>query len=205
MGGYGAWHIALNSPDTWAALGVHAGALGYNSSAEVTREAAQTLKDLPTYFVCGTNDGLLSINQTAYALLEEAGNTDIEFVTFVGGHEYLEENVLAMYLWMKEYVNDNIDAIDMSAKPENSHLINLRSVPNPFIDVTRLCFTLEYADHVTIKIVSHDGQIQDVISCGHLEAGYHEFVWHAESIPTGIYLCRITGDNFRQAIKLMIR
>ena len=76
MGGYGAWSIASKSPGTWAALGIHAGALWYNNANLVTAGVAEVLKDVPTYFVCGTNDDLLEINQTAYNLLEDAGNPE---------------------------------------------------------------------------------------------------------------------------------
>ena len=37
MGGYGAWRIARSSPETWAALGIHAGALGYDGGRELKR------------------------------------------------------------------------------------------------------------------------------------------------------------------------
>ena len=102
MGGYGAWHIARGSADEWAALGVHAGALGYDTS-ELNASAATALRDLPTYFVVGTSDGLLGVNQVAYTLLQNAGNPDLAFVTFPGGHEYRQSDVEAIYLWMRRF------------------------------------------------------------------------------------------------------
>jgi hypothetical protein len=102
MGGYGAWHIARGSADEWAALGVHAGALGYDTG-ELNASAATALRDLPTYFVVGTSDGLLGANQVAYTLLQDAGNPDLAFVTFPGGHEYRQSDVEAMYLWMRRF------------------------------------------------------------------------------------------------------
>jgi hypothetical protein len=105
MGGYGAWHIALSSADTWAALGIHAGALSYYQG-EVTAGAAATLRDVPTYFVVGNSDGLLAVNQLAYQLLRDAGNPHLAFVTFPGGHDYRREDVERMYLWMREFDRD---------------------------------------------------------------------------------------------------
>ncbi|NJK87895.1 MAG: hypothetical protein HC906_19955, partial [Bacteroidales bacterium] len=81
MGGFGAWYLAEKSVNKWAGLGIHAGALWYEIGL-VSEEVAEKFKNLPTYFVCGTNDGLLSINQTAYHLLKDAGNPTVEFVTF---------------------------------------------------------------------------------------------------------------------------
>jgi predicted esterase len=102
MGGYGAWHIARRSADVWAALGIHAGALGYDTS-ELEASVATVLRDVPTYFVVGTSDGLLAVNQVAYALLHDAGNPNLAFVTFPGGHDYRQSDVEAMYLWMRRF------------------------------------------------------------------------------------------------------
>jgi hypothetical protein len=102
MGGYGAWHIAHGSADTWAALGIHAGALQYYMG-EVNESVATALRDLPTYFVVGSADSLLDVNQVAYALLQNAGNPNLDFVTFSGGHDYRQSDVEAMYLWMRGF------------------------------------------------------------------------------------------------------
>jgi len=102
MGGYGAWHIARSSADVWAALGIHAGALSYDAS-ELDASIATALRDVPTYFVVGTSDGLLAVNQVAYALLHNAGNPNLAFVTFPGGHDYRQGDVEAMYLWMRRF------------------------------------------------------------------------------------------------------
>jgi len=102
MGGYGAWHIAHRSADVWAALGVHAGALWYDPS-EVNATVAAELRDLPTYFVVGTSDSLLAVNQTAFGLLRDAGNPELAFVTFPGAHDYRQQDVEQMYLWLRQF------------------------------------------------------------------------------------------------------
>jgi hypothetical protein len=58
---------------------------------------------LPTYFVVGTSDSLLRVNQIAYGLLQEAGNPELAFVTFPGGHDYREVDVEQMYLWLRRF------------------------------------------------------------------------------------------------------
>src|SRR5512147_880258 len=47
MGGYGAWSIASKYPETWAALGIHAGALWYDNSSLVNESVASVLADVP--------------------------------------------------------------------------------------------------------------------------------------------------------------
>jgi predicted esterase len=102
MGGYGAWHIAQRSAGVWAALGVHAGALGYDPS-ELAPAAVGRLRDLPTYFVVGTSDSLLAVNQMAFGLLRDAGNPEMQFVTFPGGHDYRSVDVEQMYSWLRQF------------------------------------------------------------------------------------------------------
>ena len=104
MGGYGAWHIARRSAEVWAALGIHAGALQYDPS-ELDASVATALRDLPTYFVVGTSDGLLGVNQLAHAMLQSAGNPNLAFVTFPGGHDYRESDVEGMYLWLRRFAS----------------------------------------------------------------------------------------------------
>ena len=84
------------------ALGILAGALGYGAR-ELDASVATALRDLPTYFVVGTSDGLLSVNQAAYTLLQNAGNPNLAFVTFPGGHDYRQTDVEAMYLWLRRF------------------------------------------------------------------------------------------------------
>ena len=43
------------------------------------------------------------MNQTAYALLRDAGNSEVAFVTFPGGHDYRQTDVEQMYLWMRQF------------------------------------------------------------------------------------------------------
>jgi hypothetical protein len=102
MGGYGAWHIAHGSAEVWAALGIHAGALGYDPR-ELDATVAAALRDVPTYFVVGTSDGLLGVNQIAHGLLRDAGNPELAFVTFPGGHDYRQQDVEQMYLWLRQF------------------------------------------------------------------------------------------------------
>lgn len=74
MGGYGTWHIAQSSPHTWAAIGLHAAAL-WVSPSELGSDAVNKLKNIPVFFICGTKDDLLSINETLYENLYEMLNS----------------------------------------------------------------------------------------------------------------------------------
>jgi len=181
MGGYGSWHIALNSPNAWAALGVHAGAIWFNESSEVDEEAAEILAEMPTYFVCGDQDPNLGINQLAYQYLLEAGNENVEFVTFPGGHVYLEENVIDMYLWLRQFVNNDPDAVAEFSEDKTT------AGPNPFHSSIEISFSLQKDSQTSLEIYDISGKIVEVLYSGNLNAGRHSFNWEPENIPAGCY------------------
>ena len=104
MGGYGTWHIAQESAEVWAAIGIHSGALKYNNAKYVTAEYADKLKNIPTYFVWGDQEKQLKIeNIKAHKLLQEAGNQNLEINTFNGGHDYNDTDVENMYKWLRNF------------------------------------------------------------------------------------------------------
>ena len=105
MGGYGTWHIAQESANTWAAIGIHSGALGYNGSKYITPEYAEKLKNTPTYFVWGDkeDDLLIKGNIKAHKLLEKAGNPNLKIAIFKGGHDYNQIDLENMYNWMRTF------------------------------------------------------------------------------------------------------
>jgi len=69
----------------------------------MSTDVIDQLNDVPIYFICGTDDGLLSENQRAYKLLQDAGDQDLMFETFEGGHESNLENWKKMYAWIRNF------------------------------------------------------------------------------------------------------
>ena len=51
----------------------------------------------------GKSDGRLSADQAAYTPPQNAGNPNLAFVTFPGGHDYRQTDVEAMYLWLRKF------------------------------------------------------------------------------------------------------
>ncbi len=204
MGGYGAWSIASKSADTWAALGIHAGALSYDNRHLVTEDAARALKNLPVYFICGTNDGLLGINQTAYTLLEEAGNPNLAFVTFEGGHDYLEENVENMYLWMREFVKDE-PPTGIGKRGEKSYEgLWIECTPNPVKGGCRLTYAGHDNDEVRIHIYDMVGRCVDRISTPGTMAGMNSTAFDLSGLMPGIYLVSLTSDHGMAGSKITV-
>lgn len=123
-------------------LYLHAASLWTNYPAELNDNIIQKLRDILIYFVCGDVDGNLSFNQEAYQLLEEAGNEDIEFVFFSGGHEVNDEQVEGMHNWLKQFTNDYSSLSVLSNSTANA--LEIKLTPNPACDR----FTIDYQGKV---------------------------------------------------------
>jgi hypothetical protein len=203
MGGFGAWYIASRSVYTWAALGIHAGALWYDHTV-MSDEVFETLKDMPTYFVCGTSDGLLGINQTAYDKLSQAGNTNLKFVTFEGGHDYHSVNVDNMYLWMREFTNEYWP-LTIKNSPKEPIIGNLiHCYPNPVHTQGQLTYIVESPSEVSVKLFDLYGREQKQLEKAFRYPGEYNIYFDTNSLPTGIYNCKANIGVTTVLLKVMV-
>jgi hypothetical protein len=202
MGGYGAWAIASNSARVWAAIGIHAGALWYVNYEMLREDVITKLANVPTYFVVGTNDGLYRVNQDAYNALREAGNQNLEFVTFEGGHEKLPVNVENMYLWLKEFVNTNVtESINQIKTGKNQVLF----YPNPVRSTASILLNLEKSCPVKLELFDIQGRkIATILDEIRLN-GESAIQWETGKINPGIYLYTALVGNEVLKGKLVIK
>jgi len=77
--------------------------------------------------------------------------------------------------------------------------------PNPFNPMTSMQLSLNDDGYTSIKVYNLMGQIVDVIQEGMMQAGYHNVVWDAAVIPSGVYLVKVEqGENVAtQKVMLM--
>lgn len=200
MGGYGSWKLGIESPETWAAVGVFAGALWYDGGGLLNRSVVYTLRDMPVYFVCGQSDGLLTVNELAYSTLLETGSPDLVFTTFPGGHEAPIGQWRAMYEWMRPFTRSGsgTERARRPACPGSPGLLG--NYPNPFNPETRVRYTVPGPGNVEIRIYSASGGLVRTIQERALSAGSFDVRWDGEDdtgspAPSGIYLCRIAGGS----------
>jgi predicted esterase len=181
MGGYGAWSIASKSIDIWAGMGIHAGALWYNYDL-LNDYIINKFKYLPTYFVTGLNDQLYSINNYAYNLLREVGNINTKFVSFEGGHEYVQTNVENMYLWLKNPI---------IVIPKNKPAPEYYCFTNYSNNTATIKFVLAEFNYVKLVIYNSQGIIVSYQTSNMLLPGSNEFVFSINNLPTGLYFCKL--------------
>jgi hypothetical protein len=93
-------------------------------------------------------------------------------------------------------------ADDSQTIPKNFALF--QNYPNPFNPSTTFEFSLPHSAFATLKIYNILGEEITTIVSKKLAAGRHEYKWDASDMVSGLYLSRITTDNFEQTKKLIL-
>lgn len=187
MGGYGAWNIGAKSTEVWAGLGIYAGALWYGTKDMLSDEMINSLSSMPVYFVCGTSDGLYNINYSAYNSLMDAGNFDVSFAAFPGGHDYLSVNVENMYNWLRLYSREGYD-VGVKRK-ENASMNPIQFSPSCIQSESTIQLQLEKPGHVTLKIYDSLGKQVAKVLDQDISSGQSTFLFNREKegLSSGLY------------------
>jgi hypothetical protein len=79
-----------------------------------------------------------------------------------------------------------------------------QNYPNPFNPSTTIRYGLPHRSRVTLTVFNTLSQQVVVLQDGEKDAGYHEVVFDASSLPSGVYFSRMQADNFVQTRKLLL-
>jgi hypothetical protein len=81
--------------------------------------------------------------------------------------------------------------------------------PNPFNPATLIRFDIAHSGPVEVGIYDIRGALVKALTEGHRASGRYEISWNGEDhdgnrVASGIYFCRLTGDNFSEARKMIM-
>ena len=81
--------------------------------------------------------------------------------------------------------------------------------PNPFNPATRIEFGLAESGPVRVEIFDIQGRMVRTLTKKALPAGSHEVRWdgldrHGRAVPSGVYLCRVSGSGETADLKLVL-
>jgi hypothetical protein len=88
------------------------------------------------------------------------------------------------------------------AKPAQFYLA--QNHPNPFNPSTTIEFGVPTAAHVTLKVVNLLGQEVKTLVDDYMAAGMHQVTFHADGLPSGVYLYRMEAGSFVATKKLVL-
>ena len=80
-----------------------------------------------------------------------------------------------------------------------------QNAPNPFTNTTRIAFELPYETHVSLELFDLLGRRVAVLVDEHRAAGSHAVGFHANDLPSGHYLYRITTDRASRTRLMIVR
>jgi predicted esterase len=203
MGGFGAWYIGQKYPKMWTALGVYAGSPSNGGISILDPEVIQALKDVPIYIVCGNSDYSYVVLQNVCQCLTNAGNQNVYFSSFTGGHESIPGNWQSMYNWLRGFPKDSLDQKETDG-PVNA-LSLFKNYPNPFSRKTLISFSVPesgsyvYSSQVpyivTLRIYNSTGNEVATLLNEPRAEGKYEIEFDASRLASGTYYCRITISN----------
>ena len=75
--------------------------------------------------------------------------------------------------------------------------------PNPFNPVTTINYAIPHDAYVVIKTFDVRGKEVAELVNGQIEEGYHEVVWDASKLSSGMYFVRMTSGDFKAVQKII--
>ncbi|HMT10412.1 MAG TPA: T9SS type A sorting domain-containing protein, partial [Ignavibacteria bacterium] len=79
-----------------------------------------------------------------------------------------------------------------------------QNYPNPFNPETRIRFSLPRNEKAELRIFDAAGRLTAELVNEELQAGSFEITWHAGSLPSGVYFCRLNAGKYSGTIKLVL-
>ncbi len=80
----------------------------------------------------------------------------------------------------------------------------LDAAPNPFTATTAISYTLPKTSEVSLAIYDNTGrQVMTLIDQSMQDAGYHQYDLSGDTLPSGIYYCRLIADGQVHSLKII--
>ncbi|HEX7343188.1 MAG TPA: T9SS type A sorting domain-containing protein [bacterium] len=103
-----------------------------------------------------------------------------------------------LYDWMLPVVDES----DLSQLPREFQLH--QNFPNPFNPMTTIRYDVPKSAHVNITVYNTGGQQVAMLVDGMRLPGYHEVIWDAAGLSSGVYFYRIHAGDYVALKKLML-
>jgi hypothetical protein len=92
----------------------------------------------------------------------------------------------------------------ITSTDEMNPLDNISVHPNPFNQTAFITFTLNAAQHVTLKIFDFAGREMESLADQKLQAGEHHFTWQPKGKSEGVYYYQLVSNDFNIKLGKMV-
>jgi WD40 repeat protein len=76
--------------------------------------------------------------------------------------------------------------------------------PNPTNNICEINFFLPLSGEIIVSILDANSREIKILYNDFLEKGEHKFQWIPKGVSSGVYYCRITGNNFSKTLKIIL-
>ena len=105
--------------------------------------------------------------------------------------------------------------IDLDGKYEYSNVVSIKinspdnyslhqNYPNPFNPVTSITYNLPADGNVSLKVYDMLGSEVITLVNGHQKTGVYTIPFNGKDLSSGVYICKISADNFSSTIKMIL-
>tara|TARA_Y100000310_G_scaffold60553_1_gene55898 strand:- start:2086 stop:5124 length:3039 start_codon:yes stop_codon:yes gene_type:complete len=107
-------------------------------------------------------------------------------------------------VWSNTWIGDQSTILETDQDLVAHEFALFPNYPNPFNPVTTIRFSLPEKQHVTLQIYNLIGQEVATVINKELPAGFHNLIWNAENIPSGVYLYRLASKEKAISNKMIL-
>lgn len=79
-----------------------------------------------------------------------------------------------------------------------------QNYPNPFNPSTNISFNLPMASHVSLAVYNLGGQLVSTLANERMNAGEHQFIFHAGNLPSGVYFYVLSFNQQSEAKQMTL-
>ena len=158
-----------------------------------------------TYDEMWSNDTLIGVNEKDVGLYI-GGSVDSVFdifgnsvnYTFQSDTLYIRLTNIPVYI-IGDFATSSGDKKPYCEKPLTNTTFNICG--SPLSTVKKLSYQLNSPCHVTLQIFNSKGSVVKTLEDAPNQAGEHTIIWHAQTLPSGIYVCKLTAGKLQLARK----
>ncbi|MBN2105517.1 T9SS type A sorting domain-containing protein [bacterium] len=163
-------------------------------SADVTRVVVMGVeKGTVLYNAENVKDGsMVSENRCAAVGINATAN---DFITNEG-FQLIQAGI--------QWILEDETAIESKTRPVADGFSLNQNYPNPFNPYTDISFALPEAGETTLTVHNALGELVTVLVNEKLEQGTHHVRFHADQLPSGLYLYQMRSGQFHQVRKMML-
>ena len=103
--------------------------------------------------------------------------------------------------WWENFSTSGVD--DNPNSVPDDYII-LENYPNPFNASTSINYGIQTSSRILIEIYDLLGCKIETILDRYQTAGYHNLIWNADRLPSGVYFCKVTAGDYSKIGKMLL-